>query len=446
MSLLHRTHQSDDLPELTPAQLAELDALDAALAGEAIEDDALATLVRDVSAAAPQIAPSAAQQLGERVAGLGGAAKGRRLRLPLSGPAPALATAMLVVVLGGGSYAAWRQQQGAVDVAAVMDAAPAESSGSAATADDLTNRFSDTDQQAASASAKPFARADAESADRAAPEIDRLTPQSRPLETASARTAPELAESARVPGTNGGAAAQLLGSTLAASAKSRSVERSVDLSVRVKNGGIPEASAKVGRITREAAGYVSTSELSLGQHGAGEASFSLRVDSGQLDRAIDRLSGLGTVTAQNESSRDITSAVDSAKGRLRDAEQVRAALLRALAKATTAGEIASLKARIAENRRTRARLDAALQTVQRRADLTTISLTLSAPAKGDPTADDGSWGLGDAARDAWSALRAILGGMLVAAAVLAPFALLAAAGWAVYLTRRRRARERTLDA
>ncbi len=226
----------------------------------------------------------------------------------------------------------------------------------------------------------------------------------------------------------------------------RAVERAVDLSVRVKSGELSSAAGDVTRITRTANGYVATSQLSLARGGAGTATFELRVDSARLDRAIDQLSALGTVTSQNESSRDITSALDSAQERLADATKERRALLAALAKADAAGEIASLRARIAENRRLRASLDADVKRVQRRADLTTIALTLTAPGNDDPAADDGDWSLGDAARDAWGALRAILGGLLVVAAVTAPFALLVGAGWLVTRRRRRAARERALDA
>ncbi len=93
MSLLHRTRSTDDLPELTPAQLAELDALDAALAGEDIADDALADLVRDVRSTAPQLRPEATQHLNERVAArfgtpvTGARRRGLLARYPGSAPA-----------------------------------------------------------------------------------------------------------------------------------------------------------------------------------------------------------------------------------------------------------------------------------------------------------------------------------------------------------------------
>ncbi|MBO9534678.1 MAG: DUF4349 domain-containing protein [Solirubrobacteraceae bacterium] len=441
MSLLHRTDdRHDDLPELTPEQLAELDALDAALLGDEIADDALATLVRDVRAAAPELGTEGTQTLNDRLGVTLDPAAGRkalRSRLRpgglLHGPGAVAATMLVVVALGGGAF--------------VLTTGGSESGGGVLQS---LNTGDDSADQAASApsagSAMPEERAEtvldaggasssdssaAVERDSAAPSSQRLTPSaeidqfSNRLQGATVTTPRGPVDADRTAG--------------------RAVERSVDLTVRVKNGGLPDAGRKVASITRRSNGYVASSEMNLGAAGAGTATFVLRVDSPKLDETIDRLSGLGTVTGQSALSQDITGTLDSAKQQLADARKAREALLKALSKATTEGEIASLRARIAANRRELARFDAGVRRVERRADLTTITLSMDAPAKGDPTADDGSWSLGDAADDAWSALRAILGGLLVAAAVIAPFALIGGAGYAVWSRRRRAARERTLD-
>ena len=440
MSLLSRNRPSDDLPELDAGVLAELDAgvlaeldaLDAALAGEEITDEALAALVRDVRAAAPEMRPEAMQHLNERVTerfGTPGMAPGERAGARRRFSAPVLAAASIVLVgmvVSVGILTRERDDSGGLVSAPSMESHATPATASSASAAPATSGVAtDPDQAYRAADAVPLVAGGAPSAAKA---TGSGAASSTTLQSGETFDKLSPADSPDARSTN------------------RAVERSVDLQVRVKNGGLPDAAAKVSRITRDANGYVATSDLSLGGKGSGTATFSLRVDSSKLDRAIDRLSGLGTVTAQNESSRDITSAVDSAQGRLDDANRVRKALLRALAKAESDGEIASLRLRIAENRRLRASLDAQLQQVQRRADLTTIAFTLTAPWKGDPAADDGNWSLGDAVSDAWSILRTVLGGLLVGAAFAAPFALLAAIGWVVFRIRRRRARERTLDA
>lgn len=446
MSLLHRTRSAaDDLPELTPAQLAELDALDAALAGDDA-DPALAELIRDVRAAAPVMPQHATQHLNERVAARFGtpAARGQRRGLLARYPgqrAGLAATVLIAATIGvAGGSAVLRDgsgmtlQSGADDASTIekkMDGPTAASVEASPPAETLERSVAPETaaSTAGGAAAPPEFQNRQQGGGAAAPERNAAT-----ADSSTAERLPQVRE------------AQALTPSSADRTTDRAIERDVDLAVRVKHGELESAAADVSRITRAANGYVATSDLSMGSGGAGTATFELRVDSARLDRAIDQLSDLGTVTSQNERSRDITSALDGATARLEDATKERKALLAALAKAESAGEIASLRTRIAENRRLRARLDADLQRVQRRADLTTISLTLAAPSKGDPADDDGDWSLGDAADDAWAALRAILGGLLVAAAVAAPFALIAAAGWLMHRRRRRAARERALDA
>ncbi|MEH3053572.1 MAG: DUF4349 domain-containing protein [Patulibacter minatonensis] len=435
MSLLSKTHPiDDDLPELTPEQLAELDDLDAILAGEPANDDVLAALVRDVRTAAPEMRLEATERLTGRVAaGFGRGGARRRVWRGSAMLSPLGATACVLLVMGGvGGVVVAGEGRSGDDSETVSMAEPAAApSSSSPSGDDVERSF---ERGAIAEGGAPTTTSGSGGSSTALSDL--VTPQRSTASTPS-EAAEELAPKLRN-------ATGLLDGASRGSA--RSVERSVDLAVRVTAGKLEEATGKVGSITRDANGYVASSDLSVGTAGRGTATFELRVDSSKLDRAVDRLSDLGTVTSQNERSRDITSAVDSAQSRLDDATAERQALLRSLAKAGTAGEIASLRTRIAENRRLRASLDTQLKQVQRRADLTTIDLTLRSPVDDDPTTDDGRWSIGDAASDAGSVLTAIAGALLVGGAVLLPFALLGGLGWLAYAWRRRRARERALDA
>lgn len=440
MSPLHsrRRAEGDDLPPLTDAELAELEALDAALAGEDIDDAELDRLVRDVRAVAPQMRPEAAQQLNERVAEGFATPRAhgdrRRLRLRIAGglAAGALAAGAFVVVVPTLTQEPRLFQE--MSLPQELSESTRSTGDAAAGAEGPRSvpeivAPGSADDEAAYSVAAP--RTAVPPAAGASPEVQRFSNDlgATALRNQSAPRATSESGTGSVPDRTRG----------------RSVERSVDLSVRVKPGGLPDATAAVQRIARQANGFVASSEVSLGRAGRGQASIQLRVDSAWLDRAIDNLTALGTVTAQNESARDITSTLDTARSRLADAERERRALLAALEKASTAGEIASLRAQIDQNRRLRAMLDADVKRVERRASLTTIDLTLRAPSSDDPSVDDGSWSLADAASDAWTALRTVLGALLIVAAVSAPFVLLVAAGWIVTRRRRRAARERTLD-
>ncbi len=301
MSLLHRT-QSTSEPVLSPDDLAELEALDAALAGETIDDNTLAQFVRDVQAAAPHMDLDAAQRLTGRVAaGFPAKAGRRRLRLPVHGPA-----GVAREPLRGRRADRRRRRRALPERAAVggvqrgeypasAPAAASSSPGAAAvrrphplkqgTRPTISPRrqcgprgaFSPTSATEQSASAGAGSSKMSAPADIAVEGISR--------EAAAPTTGPAAAESAdRTTG--------------------RAVERSVDLAVRVKSGRLQEAAGRVSQITRQANGYIADSQLSLGTQGRGTATFTLRVDAARLDQAIDRLSALGTVTSQNQSSRD----------------------------------------------------------------------------------------------------------------------------------------------
>lgn len=386
--------QADETP-LDPAALAELDQLDAALRGEPIDDARLAALVRDVQAAAPVLEPAARTALNERFAARTerAARAGRPRRRSALVASGALGSVLAGIVIVG----SLQQHSGGVDpsgagpVAVMTDRAATESAGGG---DDRS------------------AGATADSADQLA--APATAPPSAPAES---------------------------------TARERRVERVAQLTVRVAQGRLDDAAREVESITRAAGGYVAESQLDAGaasQGRPGAASFTLRVRAARLDDAIGRLGKLGTITGQQRSSEDITALTDSAARRLRDAGREREALLRALAGADREAEIGSLRRRLDDNRRLRAGLRAEAAELDRRADLATVTLTLTTAGQGDAIDDDGVWGIGDALGDAGRALELIGGVLVIALTIALPFAALAAAGWAAARRRRRRLRDACL--
>jgi len=223
----------------------------------------------------------------------------------------------------------------------------------------------------------------------------------------------------------------------------RHVERSTQLQLTTTD--VQKTADGVVRATQAAGGYVQLSQVRTGD-GNGSATFVVRVPTAKLDEAIASLSKLGHVSSMQQSANDITGQYDSAQSRLADARAERRGLLRALAKATTAQEIASLKARIADNRAQLNRLQSEFNAVRRRATYATIEVdVVGKPHKQQP-APAHSWDPGDAAHDALRVLEVGAGVALVGLSVLVPLALVgggaafAAGAW------RRRRREAALDA
>jgi hypothetical protein len=193
-------------------------------------------------------------------------------------------------------------------------------------------------------------------------------------------------------------------------------------------------------------GFVATSNVSA-TGGEGQGDFDLRVPVGRLDEALAAISRLGHVRARSSQVRDITSGFNSARATLHDARAERAALLRALARATTQPEIDSLRARLAIARR---RIDAAtagLHVVRRRAALARIAVTVvGVRREGVAAPAHHRWTPGRALHDAVGVLSTAASVAIVSLAGALPLLLLALLCAAAYRVATRRRRERALDA
>jgi hypothetical protein len=283
-------------------------------------------------------------------------------------------------------------------------------------------------------------------AEKSATEAPSAARESAPSTSAdSAATAPQSAAGTTSSGTAAPKSAPSLGPSAPAGGDrvTRKVQRAADLTLTPKPDDVQKTADGVVRETQAVGGYVQRSDIAT-RDGGGEATFTLRIPSARLDDTLARLSKLAHVGALSQSASDITSAVVSAADQLADARAERAALLRALGKATTDRQIASLKARLADNRSEIAQRKGALDAQRRRADLATVSVTVQGTGEATKK-DDGAWTPRDALHDAGRVLEIAGGVALIALAVLAPLAILAALALLAGRTLRRRRREGALD-
>ncbi len=405
---------------LTPDQERDLEALDRALAGEPVELELreLGELVRDVRATGPEMTPAFAARLEQEVrdgfpssqerdpVSVRPTWQGRRwLLLPAAGSLAAVLVA-LVVVFGGGSgeptpTAMSREGAGTPLEAAVPDAP------SAGVAED------------SAASGEP---------DQAA--------------QAGRSAAPAPAQS------SGGASGSAGGSPLSiAPAPSRKVERIAVLVIQTPDGRFESTTDAVIATVGRFRGIVASSQIGSSDANGGEASFELRIPTERLDQALAALSKLGHVTERSQSLQDITSSFTSAQERLTDARAERRGLLRALARATTTRQIAGIKAQLRTVGSRIGGLKGRLASLRRRADLSTVSLTVIGGGTSETGGGSGGgdWTPGDAAGDALRVLEVSAGIALICLAVLAPLGLIGAAMALVVRSGRRRRRETALD-
>jgi hypothetical protein len=394
-------------PAVDPAVTRELAELDAVLAGDAGADPALALLVSDVRALAPRMAPVFAAGLDEQVqAGFAagpppvarwlGALRSRTMLLPALGLAAAMLVALVVVL-------------------------------------DVARDSSMPTRQ---------------------PSTEVLAPDTKPAVTTKRAPVPSVPgtflnqDSARrsVPLTGAGSVAAPA-RPAARSAKpgfGRKVEKSTELSLRTTADGVQDAADGVVRVVQSLGGIVESSQVTTAGRG-GTATFTLRVPVDRLDDAVRRLSALAHVASLTQNVQDITGSFVSTASRLSDARAERRALLRALGKATTANEIASLRARLRLNASEIAAYKGELNSLRRRANFARVDVTITGRGRA-PSTGAGAWTPRDALHDALRVLEVAAGVLVVTAAALTPVALLAVLAALAARSLRRRRREQALDA
>ncbi len=225
------------------------------------------------------------------------------------------------------------------------------------------------------------------------------------------------------------------------SAPGRVQQLAASISLAAAPSDVQETADRVSRLSVRDGGFVQSSHVQVQQTGTSEANLMLSLPSAKLSAALASLGQLAPVRAESQSLQDITNTYDAARQRLGDATAERQALLRALARATTEGQIDSLRERISQNRSAIAQAQSALQTVSQRASTAEVEVTVL----GDGHAGSEGLTLHRGLHDAGRVLVLTLVILLIAAAILVPLALLITVLVTTRRMWRRYQRERILD-
>ena len=203
--------------------------------------------------------------------------------------------------------------------------------------------------------------------------------------------------------------------------------------------GLSDATVKAMQVARSLGGYVGSVSYDAAAGRRSAATIVLRVPTTKVETAILRLSGLGTILAQQVRIRDVQNEVNGLRDATATLRKEIAALEQALTEpGLTSERKAELELRLQDRRQALAQNVRATEAKVRDARLARISvaLTTEAPkAKRDSTRLDG---VVDVLR--WEGL-----GALYALVVLVPLALLVAAVLVPLRLRRRREEARLLD-
>jgi hypothetical protein len=225
------------------------------------------------------------------------------------------------------------------------------------------------------------------------------------------------------------------------SAPARVQQRGASITLAAASEGVQSIADRVARLAVGQGGFVQSSQVHLQRDGASEAALYLSLPSARLSVALALLAQLAPTRAESQSLQDITDEYDAARRRLADATAERQALLRALAKASTQGEIESLRARLSLAGGAIARAHSALQAVAKRGSSSPVEVTVV----GDTHGRSEGLTLKKGLRDVGDVLTVALVVLIIAIAVLVPLSILLALlliGWRVS---RRVLRERALS-
>ena len=214
----------------------------------------------------------------------------------------------------------------------------------------------------------------------------------------------------------------------ASGAKDRDVERAADMVLGTEPSGVGVAVGKVLEAVHQYDGIVLSSSVRGGSEGDAGARFDLLIPSARLSDALAAFSGIAEVRSRHEASNDITAPTNSVGEGLQDSHARIDALLNELADSETETEREAVEAQLRSERRHAAVLKTQLSNLQRRANLSRISLRIETGASAAPSSG-GSWGAGDALDDAGRILAVAAGVTIVGLAILAPIALLALLFW-----------------
>jgi hypothetical protein len=284
-----------------------------------------------------------------------------------------------------------------------------------------------------------------------APRVDAPVPRPAAATLDAASSAPAPAGGGSTPAavaaaqTNpDGASTGAVGSTLPelAQAAGTMVIRNATLTIEATDVG--QALADARQIAQQAGGYVSASSSHTERIDGQDQltiDLTLQVRSDSTDATLTALRALGTVTTESSTSQDVTEEYVDLDANLRNLRASETAIVGLMDKATRIDDVLSLQRELTNVRGQIERLQGRQRYLERRSDMSTITLSLRPPGASQPRPTPTSFDPLGTAQRGWQAslnlLRSVAEVVLIGVAfswwLLPPLAL-----FAYFWTRRRR--------
>jgi hypothetical protein len=458
---------TNDTP-IDPEIAAELDAIDATLAGEPVDPkyagvaELALLLVADRPEPRHEFLQSLDRSAERRFASVpqragGTAAGGVWRRIQSWGTMPALGTAaaglaaavVAVVVLTSGGTNRPRNVTEALSPSRTLTAGSSVSSGASSSAAGASTLGALKPGRIIQGAKLPQPKRSAAPGDTTrAPALPNVTTPS----TSGSPDAPRAY--APAPPTNGaaaggGASAQSLAAAPTPQPNGRKIVQSAQLALATRPDHIDQVSQEVFNVVGNNDGIVERSSVTSSGSPDSYAQFQLSIPSGNLAQAMKDLSRLqyAHVASRSDATQDINHAFVSARTMLAEQQALRTSLLKQLAAAYTQQAIDAIKARLHGVDLRIAALQARIKNLNHRVAYSHVQVTLNASRGPVPVHHGHSSGftIGTALHDAERVLTVAGGVALITLAALVPVGLLGGlAAWLGIGIRRRR-REHALD-
>jgi hypothetical protein len=230
----------------------------------------------------------------------------------------------------------------------------------------------------------------------------------------------------------------------ASKTRRRDVERSAEMVLGADPDQVADDAAQVFDVVHAANGIVLSSSVTGGATGDAGARFDLLIPAAKLGDALAAFSAIDTVVSRHEATDDITAPTVRIGEQLRDSRATIDGLLVQLAGADSDEERAEVELELRSERRHAASLRSQATKLDRRANLSRVSLRIETGGVSTSGDSGGGWSIGDALHDAGHILAIAAGITIVALAIVGPLALIVFLAWLANRARVRRGRERAL--
>ena len=222
----------------------------------------------------------------------------------------------------------------------------------------------------------------------------------------------------------------------------------VDL--RVDPGTFEQISSQLRSIAQDLGGYITAGETYLQEIDGVDYTvgwMTIRIPEDRFDDALSRVDGLGERLSLNVSSQDVTEEYVDLEGRLRYWKTQEEFYTRLMAEATEIEDLVTIQTRMQDVLLNIEQIEGRLRYLDSRTDFSTLTVGLTEVPGTTPVEEPDDPGVLEQAIDqAGTVLLATIGGLIVGAAFVLPFALLAAVAFALWMAIRSvRRRKRVPD-